>query len=1644
MSGTLKIIDLNSNQEVYSESYDGTDLSAASLEFETDALKPDSSYKMYLEVSYKLSQAEDESVSAGTRTYINRSFSTTSYGVIESFNKATSDSIEVNIEKKDYSRVVNAELSIYSGDEKVHTAPLNGLDVGTIKHKFDGLKSNTEYKVRLVVTNPDAKDENEKNVQISESVYKTLKKAPLITKAPVVAVNPRGYFELRPDTSSITDEDHGIVGYRYDFYTPDGTFVTSVERDNGNTAAIYPDGTTIKRDVHYQIKLVLEFDDNEKIVEYESPFTKEVYISGETGVPYLVFNKEKLNYETIKGSMEIHLNGAELADIDSTKPLTLSIFNETIGQYPYQTWYSDPFVGSDTSVITVPVDLTGLKQNTTYRFSLYGYYQDSSSQQLLTSMIVTTPKAESISARFDDTLEDDEIKGALNAKLYFTRGSKAAMEGDRGQYEAHKVSNVCLRLLENGSMMAEAKIPYDILPPDKTGTAEFDSNFYNRVYTDDVDGTPSEYLLINNIDTFNINDNQISDSSNYTLEIIGLEDYTSIDEYRYKGTDSNPTNFVNTISVENNKIDLIKKQSPPELPENALDVEPVTKNVAMEMGIDITAYEELPGDAVVGFYLNPQYDNSGLFAQSYTMYVFEEKTYNSEIAKISVTEKDPLNKIKDHAIDQTGYTMYSNNSWGYTLPKQIVLMGKGNPGTVKSGRYEGTEYRYLNNLVRGHKYVFAYDVMLELEGKPFSYPYMHVDYTDTDKILKGISQAEKVKPEIYAYPSKVTSDKSVWMVKAKDIDKALPQSEAFKLNYDKGTKTEYADYDPSVSGYQEIVFNLDAEYAKQNYINEVVSFGYKYYVLDSSSREAQSNINHIINKKKPTFSVRRTQDADLEKDKNAVIYELTINNLKAAEVEDLISGVSVYFDAGKSGKKKTLYAPLLHKEGNTYIVMFDRNDLDIFMNEKFTAYFELWYLSDTYGYDTGLADGDLVALQSNDGRFYITDDMSHTLVPKELAWGSLFKHIKTVKRDDDKILVTLKDMIKDASQQTYSFSINGTGAGLGVGINLMKLETTNYVEKLENETLGYIIPSVEEPMFTPSINQTEFNFRLPSTIADLIEGGMDGKIRFEVSGDNTVRSYEFSLKDIAKKDGKYNLTLGLNAEGLGELSKNTQYTVRVYSVLKGDTKETQFRDANGKPGEFIFKTLPEVKFNVLKSQIINEYHGYKMLDVEFGLDSITGIQLRYDIYNMDNENEPELIYSYEDLLERKAEAGDEYKQFDDKQRFFEMPEAALSLTNNYMRYNLAPPASKDREWKIRPGHKYAVKLSAYPKGTDYSKAGYESSCAGEQWTELITYSYQVDPTALVTVLFDDSDYSKMTLTTALNDPENIIATDAFVKLNDDGTPVKDKSGKYRMVRIMLKNDGTPATDADGKYIAEDITDGVEKDLLGAYVFKLYEAEYAASDKEHNVPIKWRQVTVDDNILSPEQVELFRNNAIHGTQHIELQNLKKNTQYKLEIYAKKNTGLQYMPGIKPGNIYSGNTENVVLITEYIQRTVGDNGILIDKKDMKFIQQDKDTVVIRIYDAVGISKAKAIRCSFMPATESVQEYSRDTKYVELVEGQNMVTKNINGRRRTDITLKVNFGIEDDYTIGCQLYGENLNKPLLTLTNQDKKSISVTMIN
>lgn len=1643
LEGRLRIVNVADQTEVCAELYDGDSLASYNpIEFSNQGLEADSQYKLTFSVSYRLSGDAQEEQAAGERLFLSRTFSTSSYGIVENYDHAAEDSITVYVEQKDYAQAVKTRVQLLREDmtvadsEEIDWSQKQAGDKNRRAVTFTDLDSNTLYLVAVQVLN----EENDYTT-ISTSSYHTLKRKPELNKPPLVVNNPKGYFEMRPDLSEeygvagIVDEDHGIISYRYDIYTwgggQAGSLVTSIEGKGTETAVLYADGVNIIRGRDYTAKLVVEFDDNEKVVEYESGFSQSFFMDENTGVPYLVFEASNVQYETIEGKLMIHFNGAPL-EINGSKPLEIWVYSDKTGDNRYYTLSTDPLAGSTNNIHTVPVNLSGLKGDTTYRFNLYGYYQEDTAKRLLSTTIVTVPKPVPFQAVLEDTSYLGTSKAALNATLYFTSSN---------EYEAHKIKYVYLTLKRGSQTLGKIKKEFQIsaveadpspgIRPDGNYRT-FESDFYSRCFSGTADDKPKEAIEITNVD-FGLSNDEVQ-GSNYELIVDYLEDYTTIDDYRYLKNDSSE---INRIEASSNSILLNPMETPPDLPDEPLIVTSLTKGLAAGLGVNMDPYKDLPNDTVVGFALRPMYDNSSNYAMRYKMYGFDKLVYDTGIGTLTKDqiEENPLGALAGEDESNAVFTydyIRGGGAWGNRMPDLLVLMGDGGAGGIinsSTSPYNGCRYIYAPKMERGRKYVFAYETELKLSRDPnYMYPYEYAEYEGIGDLLRSRAgdescNAPRIAPTYQLYPSSITEDTAVWKVKAADMDHALTAN-SFTLEY--GDKTSTAGYDPDADGYQALAFQLE-ESGSNTPIPLKLSATYRAFYDGGAGNTRQETLltqNHYVFDSKPILhSMTRSTGQELQK--NALILDFKI---ESKNPENQLAGVQLTFSDSVGKKRKTIIAPLQFVGEQTYEAVISRNELSQFRTGAFSIAARLLYGENESGFDVfGGSGNNYGALQTTGGLYAVPQGNQFEESVEML--GSILE-VKEVSISDSQANLKYDTVYGDCLiDQTIPFTFEKNGALSNILNNQKrsfiprKLAVGGNEQTLKNQSIDFIIPVVSSVSFSPSLFQTDFQFKLTEQVGELLAGATDkDKVITMVispeSGDPIEQKFTLEELNQSVSNGYFNVTLT-------GLQKGTKYHVSLKSPLAGkeDGTPVTFKDQEGKDGSFEFSTLDEVKFSSVKQQIINEAYHYKMMEILYDVNSITDVTFRTDVYEQ-AESGDVLVYSYEELKDLKTGEGLGV----DRKRFYEREVAELK--SNYLRLDLAAPAG-DR-MKLKPGHTYRVRIAAYPVNTDFTSENYEAMCAG--YTDVtLEYPQFVPPNGQLSVLpgeaKQEDTYRTMTITPLLGDTSGVAVSEAYVKLDPDtGTPVTDKAtGAYEI------------TDKDGNIL--DNPDAIR----GGYIIQLMEAVYAGDDTAHKNPLNWVKIDLKDVCQDEAQAERLASHCLHGTEVIPLHKLKADWDYKVQLFTIQDMELAGMDEIHPKNEAFTGEGDAVLLTEYIQRTVGANGVLMDKTQMDFEQTDAEHISLTIYNAVGISNIKNIRCTFMPKESLDINNTVDTGFVAITDDMlEHIQIGGNSGTKTTITLKASFKQKGTYTVIASLYGDDVTKdPLVSIASQEGKYLKVSLL-
>lgn len=316
-----------------------------------------------------------------TKTYVQKTFRTESIGINVVKDYFSDSEMNFTITRDIYSDVKTANAYFYDMDgNQKGIEPLN-FENGEIKLSFDDLDSNTNY--ILKIADFDYKGLTVKSEDTIISTFKTLKTKPISTSKensfgdPLFTANKRdGIFAL--SYTNIQDPDGGIVEYKYVIYDSNNTTtpIKTITSKNRDEVKVYLEEVGLSRNHDYVFNVVVVFNDNEKIVEYSSGFSKLMNMDG-TKVPILSYVETLTTYNKIEGNIIIN-DVDSVIDVDKNISVVL---RDSYGNTKNIT-YGDisNYKGLGQTTYSLPVSLTDLKSNVVYTFDVYATVDFSNSE----------------------------------------------------------------------------------------------------------------------------------------------------------------------------------------------------------------------------------------------------------------------------------------------------------------------------------------------------------------------------------------------------------------------------------------------------------------------------------------------------------------------------------------------------------------------------------------------------------------------------------------------------------------------------------------------------------------------------------------------------------------------------------------------------------------------------------------------------------------------------------------------------------------------------------------------------------------------------------------------------------------------------------------------------------------------------------------------------------------------------------------------------------------------------------------------------------------------------------------------------------------------------------------------------------------
>lgn len=577
ISGTIKITDKDSlissgvttsiieNSTGKVVDYIETDEGNYNIEIESSRLTPETTYNLVSTLSYKKNDI------VYTMDIVQHVFVTSSLGINLEKDFFTSDSLNYILQFDEYSKVRSCNVSLYdTNGEVVETYPVDRSSGNEINVSFTGLGSNKKYSV--VVDNILYDDYIVSDDYSIEQSAKTLKKRPDIGAPSFTLDKKNGKFTLKLD--NMADSENGVDSYRYQIFDTrtmdagNGSPVNVIEKSTLTSIDVNVDNIVYYRGVGYVFNVVIEFYDNEKYVEYITPFSEVMQLDGKEA-PSISWKTNSVTFESIDGTISI-LDIGNTIDLD--KMMTI-VYTNSIGTTEQFT-----AVGN----IVIPFTRNNLRANETYTISVYGTVdlQDGNppiDNYHIGSASVRTMPTNPFNVSFD--VDSTEVSSTFSIKTRLLNTGDAD-----NRLEASTLTGISFVLHEG--LTIEGRIVKTIPARDRD----------LREYFSDLQAAYYDKEFIIDPGFFGLSNSDLREEY-YTIEIKDAYDYTD---------------FKNEIGINDNIVTVKSNGYIPDIPSNPDDA------VSFELvrNKDAETYDDnLNATTIVGIKVKANYDNARRYAK---------------------------------------------------------------------------------------------------------------------------------------------------------------------------------------------------------------------------------------------------------------------------------------------------------------------------------------------------------------------------------------------------------------------------------------------------------------------------------------------------------------------------------------------------------------------------------------------------------------------------------------------------------------------------------------------------------------------------------------------------------------------------------------------------------------------------------------------------------------------------------------------------------------------------------------------------------------------------------------------------------------------------------------------------------------------
>lgn len=780
----LQVVNLNSGRTV-----DMVAQVLADAEIQVNLLTPNTKY-LFMVINEK-----------DNAKYFQKVFETTGFGIKLEKSYATDNALAYKVTVEEGTDITNAKLSLYKYNEEtkqneIVTTSYYDTETGETKYVekvtylssiegnlegeheiiYDGLENNTIY--TAVLDEFSVASSNFKDIYNITLTSMTLKATPKFSEMTITKDVGQGSFDL--SLGNITDPDNAITSYTYMIYDKfdDTLAIDPIIKTNASpiTVKVGSENNQLKNDTNYYYKVIIEYFDNEKYIEYVTTDSI-TFVMGDDPYITVVPNDDLISYDKIgatiyliDNSCLISIPGREKCGENSSAVVEVRKV-DALGNIDTIVYRDAAKFEVNGKEIKADLFVENLEAGTTYNIevkAIYNNSQDQEAQEILhtdeSKRKITTKSLTSFTADWVDM--GSSANHVVNVQNKFLGDENSGTLSP--EESAASIKKVEIKLYEGGNVAdIENKLP--IATKSFLNTDEFNikENFYDNGYTITTD------------ETFGL--------TMEALKALGtdekLSEYYTITINAYYDTAGK-----NMVKLNNNILSY--KISPILLMDNIVDPTlEVTSYITHSSSGKI--FSNLTNDGtVVGYTLLAGFDRAGLLLNK-----LEPKKINFYVYNAVTREK-----VKFYVKDENG---------------KLTLVDRLSDNLGESGFYEttiymgyGTAYENVDDvMVRGNSFYIGYEIETDSNGETLLYPVSKDDNSPSDYGYYIEEEAEKETPKLQMYIAKSTENSITYEYAIKDPDNAI-YKEADSDNYGFYTK---------VNDGEEIKLNLtkvNADYNK--------------------------------------------------------------------------------------------------------------------------------------------------------------------------------------------------------------------------------------------------------------------------------------------------------------------------------------------------------------------------------------------------------------------------------------------------------------------------------------------------------------------------------------------------------------------------------------------------------------------------------------------------------------------------------------------------------------------------------------------------------------------------------------------------------------------------------------------------------------